>query len=546
MMSIHLTDDFRANSAEWKEAGICVPDFDPEVVRVNTEVHPYWVHFGAGNLFRAVHAPVAQKLIEAGATESGVIAAETFDPDIVDQAYRPYKDRCLQVVMNADGTMNCELIASVSASYGVRAGGPQKDALTEVFRNPELQFVTVTITEKGYGVTNAQGEPFPFIVPELEGGPAAATSAMGVITALLYARYQAGGTPIAMVSTDNFSNNGDRFAESIHYMANAWIERGLVEAGFISWLKDPAKVSFPLTMIDRITPNPAQSVADRLTEVGFADTDLIHTERGTNVAPFANTEATWYLVIEDSFPNGRPDLTKGGVYLTDRDTVNKADEMKVTTCLNPLHTALATFGMLLDKPSMSEAINDPTLKALTKRLGYDEGLPVVTSPGIIDPKQFIDEVVTERVPNPNIPDTPARISTDTSQKIPIRYGVTISKYLASDEHDVNDLVAIPLVIAGWLRLLIGKDGMGTHDDGTPVTLSRDPRMADVQAALDGLAVGGDNTDAADKLKPILADKTIFGTDLNTTPLAEKIIGYFREFAAGTGTVIPTLQRELGL
>lgn len=545
-MSIHLTEDFHANADAWKAAGIAIPDFDPAAVNEYTAEHPYWVHFGAGNLFRAVHAPIAQRLIEQGVTKAGIIATDTFDGATIEQVYAPYDNRWLQVVMNADGTMDRTLIASCAAAFAANTPGEGRDKLIAVFRDPQLQFATVTITEKGYAVQTGDGEPNRGAAGDLAGTPAEAGTTMGVMTNLLYERYLAGGAPIAMVSTDNFSSNGDRFGASVKYMAGKWVESGKLPQEFLDWLNDPAKVSFPLTMIDRITPNPAQSVADRLAADGFGDTELIHTHGGTNIAPFANTEATWYLVIEDDFPNGRPDLTKAGVYLTDRDTVNKVDEMKVTTCLNPLHTALATFGMLLGKPSMADAINDPTLKALTKRLGYDEGLPVVTSPGIIDPREFIDQVVNERVPNPNIPDTPARISTDTSQKIPIRYGVTIGKYLESDGHDVNDLVAIPLVIAGWLRLLVGKDGMGTRDDGTEVKLSPDPRMADVQDALDGLTVGGDNADAEAKLRPILADATIFGTDLNATPLGARIVGYFREFAAGTGTVIPTLKKALGL
>ena len=543
---VHLIDDFQTAEPQWRQLGTAMPTFDVKAMREHTAEHPYWLHFGAGNLFRAVHAPIAQTLLDEGETLSGVVVAETFDPQIIDKAYKPFDDRCLQVVLNADGSMNSHLIASVADSFGVRAHDDEWAGLERVFVNPELQFVTVTITEKGYAVENGDGEPLPWIKPEIEGGPAVAVSAMGAMTALLLARFNAGGAPIAMVSTDNFSQNGDRFAAAIRRFAELWREHGFVDDAFVDYVSDPKRVSFPLSMIDRITPNPAESVAGMLSKQGFEDTTIIHTDKRTNVAPFANTESTWYLVIEDAFPNGRPDLTKAGVYLGDRDTVNKADEMKVTTCLNPLHTALATFGMLLGYPSMSATIADQTLCRLVEVLGYDEGLPVVTDPGIFSPREFLRQVIEERVPNPNIPDTPARISTDTSQKIPIRYGETIKKYLADPTRDVAELIAIPLVIAGWLRLLIGADGTGTRDDGTTVTLSPDPRMADVQNALAPLTLGGDMTNAAEVLKPILADTTIFGTDLTTTALAGNITDYFVRFAAGTGTVIPTIKQALSL
>ncbi|MDT2260316.1 hypothetical protein P7H06_13480 [Paenibacillus larvae] len=182
-------------------------------------------------------------------------------------------------------------------------------------------------------------------------------------------------------------------------------------------------------MIDRITPNPSSKIAKLLEESGFEDTTILHSKKHTNIAPFANTEEAHYLVIEDKFPNGRPIFEKVGVIMTDRDTVDKADTMKVTTCLNPLHTALAIFGCLLGYESIATEMEDPDLLTLVQQIGYKEGLPVVVNPEIINPKMFIDEVILKRLPNKYIPDTPQRIATDTSQKIAIRFGETIKNML---------------------------------------------------------------------------------------------------------------------
>ena len=62
-------------------------------------------------------------------------------------------------------------------------------------------------------------------------------------------------------------------------------------------------------------------------------------------------------------------------------------------------------------------MKDDTLKKLVERVGYEEGLPVVVNPGVIDPKEFIDTVINVRIPNPFMPDTPQRIATDTSQTV---------------------------------------------------------------------------------------------------------------------------------
>ena len=162
-------------------------------------------------------------------------------------------------------------------------------------------------------------------------------------------------------------------------------------------------------MIDKITPRPDASVEELLKKDGIEELDPVITSKNTYVAPFVNAEECEYLVIEDAFPNGRPELEKGGLMFTERETVDKVEKMKVCTCLNPLHTALAVFGCLLGYEKISDEMKDEELKKLVETIGYKEGLPVVVNPGVLDPKEFIDTVLQVRVPNPFMPDTPQRI-----------------------------------------------------------------------------------------------------------------------------------------
>ncbi|MBJ8191354.1 mannitol dehydrogenase family protein, partial [Bacillus cereus] len=163
---------------------------------------------------------------------------------------------------------------------------------------------------------------------------------------------------------------------------------------------------------------------------------------------------------EDKFTNGRPALEEAGIIFTNRDTVDKVEKMKVTTCLNPLHTALALAGWLLGYELIADEMRDHTLRRLVETIGYKEGLPVVVDPVIIQPKPFIDEVLQERFANPYIPDTPQRIATDTSQKMSIRFGETIKSYASTAGLDPANLTAIPLTIAIWCRYLLGVDDQG--------------------------------------------------------------------------------------
>ena len=144
-------------------------------------------------------------------------------------------------------------------------------------------------------------------------------------------------------------------------------------------------------MIDKITPRPDAKVEAMLAEDHIGGLDAVVTSKNTYIAPFVNAEECEYLVIEDAFPNGKPALDKGGIIFTDRATVDKVEKMKVCTCLNPLHTALAIYGCLLGYTLISEEMKNPLLKNMVEVIGYKEGLPVVVNPGILDPKKFIDE-----------------------------------------------------------------------------------------------------------------------------------------------------------
>ena len=195
--------------------------------------------------------------------------------------------------------------------------------------------------------------------------------------ALLLERYNNGKLPIAMVSMDNCSHNGEKLKNAIMAYVKAWNENGFVSDEFVQYVDDENQVSFPWSMIDKITPRPDDKVSEIFKKDGVEDMDPVKTSRGSFVAPFVNAEETEYLVIEDQFPNGRPALEKGGLIFTDRETVNKVETMKVTTCLNPLHTALAVFGCLLDYTLISAEMQDADLVGLIKAIGYKEGLPVV-------------------------------------------------------------------------------------------------------------------------------------------------------------------------
>ena len=430
------------NKNAWEAAGYALPQYDREAVAARTKQNPFWIHFGAGNIFRAFQANVVQDLLNKGDLDRGLVVAEGYDYEIVEKMNHPHDDYSILVTLKANGTVEKTVVGSVMESLALDS-------------EDDAQFSRLN---------------------------------------------------------------------------------GLADEAFETYVKTSGKVSFPWTMIDKITPRPDASIEEILKKDGVEELDPVVTSKNTYVAPFVNAEECQYLVIEDNFPNGRPALEKGGLIFTTRETVDKVEKMKVCTCLNPLHTALAVYGCLLGYNLISEEMKNPSLKKLVEVIGYKEGLPVVINPGILDPKEFIDTVLNVRIPNPFMPDTPQRIATDTSQKLAIRFGETIKAYAAAPSLNVADLKLIPLVFAGWLRYLMGVD-----DNGNAFTPSPDPMLAEASSYVADVKLG-EAFDAKKTLAPILSNAKIWGVDLCALGMDTLVCDYFTELTAGTGAVAATLAK----
>ncbi len=453
-------------------------NYDRDKMIEKTKKAPEWVHFGYGNIFRAFPARLCQELLNEGVTDKGIIAVEGFDEEIVTKVSRLTDDITVVVTFMGDGSVKTEAVASVAESLTFN----EWERLREVFSSPSLKMVSFTITEKGYTVTE---NPHSY---------------MGKVTSLLYERYKAGKDSIAFVSMDNCSDNGEKLKSAVCAYAKAYEDEGFME--FVN------KTAFPQTMIDKITPRPSEEVLKMLTEEGFCNMEPIVTCKNTYIAPFVNGEECEYLVIEDKFPKGHPPIEKCGVIFTTREEVKKAERLKVTAALNPLHTALAVSGCVLGYNKISDEMKNSDLVKLIKGIAK-EALTVVEKPTVMDSDSFVNDVLTKRLPNPNLPDTPQRIATDTSQKVAIRFGETIKAY----GDNAKKLKYIPFAIAAWLMYLDGKD-----DNGEEFTLSPDPMLSEITKM--------------EKME-LLKRSDIFGVDLYTVGLGDKILSIYKEMKENT-------------
>lgn len=513
--------------------GYHVPSYDIKRVRRNTIETPVWLHFGGGNLFRAFQAADVQELIERDFMTTGVITCDSYDDEIVD-VYHRTDDLSVQVILNADGSVEKNVIGSIARSLKLDA---DRELVKEIYSKPSLQMISFTVTEKGYLISDNNGELLDTVKEDMERIPEQAGTFGGILAYLLLYRKKTCGVPVAMVSMDNCAHNGDRLKSAIMAYVDAWRVRKYISEDDYRYVSET--VTYPWSMIDRITPRPSPEIADMLKQDGLEEMDVRVTSKGTFLAPFVNTERPKYLVIEDNFPNGRPSLENAGVIFTDRERVDRCELMKVCTCLNPPQTAMAVLGCLLGYTSIAKEFEDEDIHEFIYRMCYDEGMPVVVNPEVISPAAFEAEVFDERLKNEYIRDTPQRIASDTSQKLQFRFGVNITRYMKMDPAKAAALRYMPMVYALWLRYLLGID-----DAGESFTCSNDPRLRELQNKLSGIQLGEISPEDEQKARSILKDRTITGTDLQKAGLEGKIISSWKKMMASPGAVRKVLHESL--
>ena len=181
-----------------------------------------------------------------------------------------------------------------------------------------------------------------------------------------------------MVSMDNCLHNGTKLYDAVSTFADKWVENKLVDATFAEYIKSTESI-LPWSMIDKITPRPDPSVANSPKGRSGRTRPCYHRKIRTLLLLSMRKNVN-ISSLKIAFPNGRPALEKGGLMFTARETVDKVEKMKVCTCLNPLHTALAVFGCLLGYDLISKEMKDETLKKLVEGIGYKEGTACCSKP----------------------------------------------------------------------------------------------------------------------------------------------------------------------
>jgi mannitol-1-phosphate/altronate dehydrogenase len=437
-------------------------------------MQPGIIHLGLGGFHRAHMARYVHDLMERvpDVNDWGIIGVglRKSDRSLIEALAR---QDCLYTLVERDGdgeksTVIGSIVRVIDASCDT---GPVLDACCD----PAIRILSLTITEHGYCLNRATKRldpDHPDIAHDVR-DPEHPHSAIGLIAQALAIRRRAGLPGLTVLSCDNIQHNGDVLRQAVLDFA------ALRDDEQSAWLARNA--SFPNSMVDRITPQPAAAAIQAFREA-------TRTEDGAPLIcePFRQ----W--VIEDRFTVGRPPLEHVGVQFV--DDVEPFERMKLRL-LNASHLALSGPGELAGFVSVAETIAAPAVERYVRMLMERETGPTLRPVPGVDIIAYKHSVI-ERFANPTIPDTVARINADA----PLNYLLDpIRDRLAANAP--FDLLA--LALGTWLRRVAGMD-----ENGDAITVVH-PLAEELRER--ALAGGPDP-------RPVLGMRSVFGDLASSTEL----------------------------
>lgn len=436
-------------------AGVERPGYDP--ARHDSGI----VHLGLGAFHRAHQAAYTDAALAAsggdwritGVSLRSAAPAEALNP----------QDGLYTLIERSAGGTRARVIGSLARAVAAALSpGEALGAMTA----PATRIVSLTVTEKAYGIDRATRRVVavhPAIAADLA-EPRRPGGALGLIVEALRLRRAAGIAPFTVLCCDNLPENG------VLLRAGAVDLARRRDPGLADWIAE--NVGFPATMVDRITPAPTEKTracAERLT--GRRDLAAVETE----------TFSQW--VIEERFPQGRPDWEAGGAIFT--ADVASYERMKLRM-LNGAHSLIAYAGGLAGNRHVRAAMADADLARLVARHLGDAAATLKPLPGI-DLDAYA-AALTARFANPAIAHETRQIAMDGTQKLPQRLLAPAAEALAQGQ----SIGCFAFAVAAWMRFV-------EHPEtGAPAALD-DPRATEIAAALEGARSAGETVAALQAL-----------------------------------------------
>lgn len=405
------------------------------------------VHFGVGAFHRAHQAVYADDVLKKHGGNwriLGVSLQSTRGADALNAQDGIYS---LAVREGDEQQLSLRLIGSIVA---VEAAVRGTDRIFQTLADPQTRIVTMTVTEKAYGVDRNSGGvdvSHPSIAHDLKdlSNP---IGIIGMIVKGLALRKDAGLKPYTVLCCDNLPKNGEIVRSGVLDFARR------TDPALAGWIEEHG--AFPSSMVDRITPSATPELLSEVEKIlGQKDAAAIETE------PFSQ----W--VIEDRFCDGRPQWEDAGVLFV--DDVAPYERMKLRM-LNGAHSLIAYTGFLAGHKYVRDAMADPQIYDLVEKHIRAASKTLTPLSGIVF-EEYGKQLI-ERFKNPNIAHETYQIAMDGSQKMPQR----IFEPAVENLRDGLDFTPFAYATAAWIRYCAGITDAGKTYD------LRDPRQDELQSA----------------------------------------------------------------
>lgn len=416
------------------------------------------VHIGIGAFHRAHQAVYTDAAMAAKGGDWHIIGVSLRSTDIVD-ALNAQNCAFTVIERHPDGPKARRITSMSHAIAAARDVMPVLAALAD----PAIRIVTITVTEKAYGIDRQSGRiqnDHPAIRHDLD-HPDRPSGLVGILVAGLKSRKDASMRPFTVLSCDNLPANGKLLRSGVIDFAN----RINPELG--DWISQ--NVSFPSTMVDRITPASTKATFDDAKALtGVDDPAAIETE------PFSQ----W--VIEDDFPDGRPAWEEAGAIVV--ADVEPFEDMKLRM-LNGSHSLIAYLGQLGGYRYVRDAMANDNFAGLVARHMENAAATMAPLAGI-DFARYGAEL-TERFRNPEIAHETRQIAMDGTEKLPQRIFAPVCDLAADSRHRGT----FALCFAAWIAFV--QDQINPATPGESRRLPDDPRADEIAERI------GSVQDAAD-------------------------------------------------
>ena len=441
------------------------------------------VHLGVGAFHKAHQAVATDDAMNAAGGDWMITGVSLRAPKVAEEL-NPQDGLYTLLVRDTEGTA-----ARIVGSIGKVLVAPRDPvAVLDAIAAPATRIVSLTITEKGYGIDPKIGgldRTQASIAADLE-NHRLPQSAVGFIVEGLRLRRERGLPALTVLCCDNLPHNGAKLRRLVLEFA------GALNAGLAAFIE--AEVPFPSTMVDRITPaSTDRTREDARALTGLDDLAAVETE------PFTQ----W--IVEDRFVSGRPDWEAGGaLFVTD---VAPYEKMKLRM-LNGAHSLLAYSGFIAGHAHVRDAMADEELATIVARHMAEAAKTLDPVPDI-DLETYARDL-RARFANRAIAHQTYQIAMDGTQKLPQRLlepaMIALSRGFPPDSY--------AFAIAAWMRYCLGMD-----ESGKPYEL-RDPREAEIAerlrtAARDSNSVVDLLFDLPGLFEPALASSPEFHSAVNT-------------------------------